>query len=569
MSFLGQHFEVLAEAPGGIKKLRQMILKLAVMGKLVPQDPNDEPASILLQKIHTEKERLIKAGKIKKQKPLPSITEEEKPYPLPNGWEWVRLLEICENITKGSSPKWQGINYTDKNDGIMFITSENVGNFSLRLQKIKYVEKKFNEIEPRSILKKNDILMNIVGASIGRTAIYNIEEVANINQAVCLIRPVINGKNVSLQYLLQYLNTPFCINLMFDKQVDNARANLSMGNIAKFPIPLPPLSEQRRIVAQVDRLMALCDDLELQQKQREKKRLSLNNASLEALINAGGSDEFSYRFQHIIDHFHLLYDKPGNVAKLKQAILQLAVMGKLVPQDPSDEPASLLLEKIRVEKERLIKEGKIKKTEPLPDISDQEKPYSLPKGWEWVRFPELGIFRRGKSKHRPRNDVILYSSGKYPMVQTGDVARSNGIIKTHTALYNDVGLKQSHMWPKGTMCITIAANIADSGILDYNACFPDSIVGFVPSTYIGSSKYYEYFIRTAKRHLNDFAPSTAQKNINLGILEQILIPQPPLSEQRRIVAQVDRLLALCDELETLLNSSATQREKLFNAVLNH
>jgi type I restriction enzyme S subunit len=130
----------------------------------------------------------VKEGKIKKQKPLPPVSDEEKPFELPHGWEWCRLETITELITKGSSPKWQGVSYTDNSNDVLFITSENVGSFKILLDSAKYVEKKFNEIEPRSILTYNDILMNIVGASIGRTAIFNLNRNANINQAVCLIR---------------------------------------------------------------------------------------------------------------------------------------------------------------------------------------------------------------------------------------------------------------------------------------------------------------------------------------------------------------------------------------------
>lgn len=256
-----------------IKQLRQNILQEAVQGKLVPQDPNDEPANILVERIKEEKERLITEKKIKKEKPLPLIIEDEIPYELPEGWLWTRLGDLCELITKGSSPKWQGVNYIDNQNGVLFITSENVGNYRLILTNKKYLEWKFNEIEPRSILKKGDILMNIVGASIGRTAIFEVDDVANINQAVCTIRTI--DISIYRPYLLYFLNSSVCINYMYDKQVDSARANLSMGNISKFLIPLPPLNEQKRIVEKVDRFMYLCDELEknIQQSKNDSELL--------------------------------------------------------------------------------------------------------------------------------------------------------------------------------------------------------------------------------------------------------------------------------------------------------
>ncbi len=256
---IASHFDTLFTTEESIDQLKETILQLAIMGKLVPQDPNDEPASVLLEEIAKEKNRLIKESNIKKQASLPKISEAEKPFNLPDGWSFVRLGDLSKLITKGSSPKWQGVAYTEHPEDVLFITSENVGSYVLKLDSRKYVERKFNEVEPRSILEKGDFLMNIVGASIGRTAIYCIDDLANINQAVCLIRLL--AQYMDSQYLLHFFNSEVCISYMFDKQVDNARANLSMGNIAKFVIPFPPLPEQHRIVAKVDELMALCDTL--------------------------------------------------------------------------------------------------------------------------------------------------------------------------------------------------------------------------------------------------------------------------------------------------------------------
>jgi type I restriction enzyme S subunit len=170
----------------------------------------------------------------------------------------VRLSEIAHLITKGSSPNWQGINYIE-NEGVLFITSENVRRYKIRLEPKKFVETRFNEIEKKSILRRDDILMNIVGASIGRTAIYDRDDVANINQAVCLIR--LDTSKIDLEYALHFFNSPVCIGYMFDKQVDAARANLSMGNISNFLIPIPDLTEQRRIVAEIQAFQTKMEQL--------------------------------------------------------------------------------------------------------------------------------------------------------------------------------------------------------------------------------------------------------------------------------------------------------------------
>ncbi|MBE9030974.1 restriction endonuclease subunit S [filamentous cyanobacterium LEGE 11480] len=261
------------------------------------------------------------------------------------------------------------------------------------------------------------------------------------------------------------------------------------------------------------------------------------------------------------DNFDVIAAAPGGVQRLRELILDLAVRGKLVPQDQMDESAAKLLENIS-ERHTLLDPKQYRKPKNLLPINEIEKPFDSPLGWSWCRFTDVGLLGRGKSKHRPRNDPALYAGGTIPLVQTGDVARADQKVLTHTALYNEAGLAQSRLWPKGTLCITIAANIADSAILAFDACFPDSVVGFIPTSPIESASYFDFFIRTMKSRLEDFAPSTAQKNINLAILNEVLIPLPPLAEQKRIVAKVDELMALCDRYEAAKVNQDTLRTKL-------
>lgn len=244
--------------------LRRSILTLAVQGILVPQDPNDEPAEEVLARIAATKLRLQKTGEIGKEKPVELLQPDSLPFEAPESWRWAKLTELTELITKGSSPKWQGIAYVPESEGILFITSENVGNYVLRkLDDLKYVSKGFNEIEPRSILKRGDILMNLVGASIGRTAVYDLHDGANINQAVALIRLVRETDGVCPRFLLHYLNSPSAIDYMLSSRVVNAQPNISLTDAREFAVPIPPLAEQRRIVAKVEQLMALVDKLEI------------------------------------------------------------------------------------------------------------------------------------------------------------------------------------------------------------------------------------------------------------------------------------------------------------------
>lgn len=256
-----------------VKKLRQQLLQDALQGKLVEQNKTDEPASELLKKIKAEKQKLIAEKKLKKEKELPQIKPEEIPFDIPENWSWCRLGEICDTITKGSSPNWQGVQYVDEAKGILFITSKNVDSFKIDLTKATYVEEKFNEIEPRSILKKGDLLTNIVGASIGRTALFDLDVIANINQAVCILR--IEHNLINKDYLLNLMNSDLALKMMFESQFAPGRANLSMGNIASFTIPIPPLTEQIRIVQKFDELMQYCNDFEASIKQTESQNEKL------------------------------------------------------------------------------------------------------------------------------------------------------------------------------------------------------------------------------------------------------------------------------------------------------
>jgi len=521
----------------GIKKLRELILELAIRGKLLPQDPRDEPASVLLEKIAIEKELLVKEKKIKKQKPLPEITQDETPFKLPVGWEWTRLQDMI-NISSGDGLTAKQMN----SDGSIPVFGGNG----------------INGYHDVGNVNKPTLVIGRVGFYCG--SIHITPENAWITDNA--FKTVFSENNIYLHYLSWLLKGT---NL---KENENATAQPVISGRKVYPIVvgLPPQAEQHHIVKKVDELMALCDQLEEQTEQSITAHQTLVDTLLNAIVNPEQeATAFADSWKLIEQNFELLFTTEQSIDKLKQTILQLAVMGKLVPQDPNDEPASILLEKIAAEKEQLVKEKKIKKQKPLPEISKDEKPFELPKGWEWTYLPNIGELARGKSKHRPRNDPALYSGGTIPLVQTGNVSRSNGSIKSYTALYNEVGLSQSRLWPKGTMCITIAANIADTGILEFEACFPDSVVGFLSYDSKISIKYFDYFIRTAKNNLEKFAPSTAQKNINLEILGNLLVPCPPSAELNHIVKKVDSLMALCDKLKSQLINKKTTQQNLATA----
>lgn len=542
----------------GVKKLRELILGFAVRGLLVPQDPNDEPASVLLKKIADEKAQLIKDKKIKKQKELPPVPREDEPYDLPRGWAWVRLGAACRKLTDGSHnpPK-------DAGSGYPMLSSQNVnfGKIDFDSPSRYVTEEDFIKEDKRTAIDPYDVLLNIV-ASIGRSAVVPSDAPKFVLQRSVAVL----GSMLNPNYFAKMLVSPLCLEYYEEHAKGTAQKGIYLGKLSLMLLAVPPEEEQKRIVAKVDELMALCDQLEKQQEASITAHETLVQTLLAALTNATEHEGFNQAWTRIADHFDTLFTTEWSIDQLKQTILQLAVMGKLVPQDPNDEPASVLLERIAAEKAQLIKDKKIKKQKALPAIQDSEKPYPLPEGWEWCRLPDIGELARGKSKHRPRNDPILYTGGDIPLVQTGDVSRSNGTIETYTALYNQEGLAQSRMWKRGTMCITIAANIADTGVLGFDACFPDSVVGFIPFDEGVDIRYFDFFIRTAKNHLEEYAPSTAQKNINLEILGQLLVPCPPLYEIQAIVRKIDELMEICDALNSGFNEVQSIQLKLADAV---
>jgi type I restriction enzyme S subunit len=200
------------------------------------------------------------------------------------------------------------------------------------------------------------------------------------------------------------------------------------------------------------------------------------------------------------------------------------------------------------------------------NLSATEGPTELTESWAWVRLSDLGELNRGRSRNRPRNAPHLYG-GPYPFIQTGDIARSGGRISEHKQTYSEAGLAQSRLWPEGTVCITIAANIADSALLTYPACFPDSVVGLVTNPELCVPEYVEYFVRTARSDLSQFAPATAQKNINLEILNDVAVPTPPAAEQHEIVRRVEALFKLADAIEKRVATAQARADKLTQSIL--
>jgi type I restriction enzyme S subunit len=414
--------------------------------------------------------------------------------------------------------------------------------------------KKFQLEDGDILVIKSNGSLDLVGKSQVFISKKNYPNVTASN-FLMILKP--NKDIISPLYLDSFLKSPQSLIWRVEKQrTTTGLRNLDSKGYLSLKIPFPDSKdEQNEIVDIINKLVI--------HEFPKNKILDISNIEL--------ASQISERFNELLNE---LKNQKKLLTKLKQSILQEAIQGKLTKewreQNSNTEPASELLKRIKAEKAQLVKEKKIKKEKPLAPITKEEIPFELPESWVWCRMQESGLFERGKSKHRPRNDQRLFTKGTIPFIQTGEVARSkhnNYEINNCSTYYNDFGLAQSRLWKKGTMCITIAANIAQTGFLNIDACFPDSVVGFTALSENSISKYIRFFIDLTKTDIEKFAPATAQKNINLGIINLLRLPLPPEKEIIEIVKKVDTLMQQCQALEQEIQTSETNAKMLMQAVL--
>ena len=487
------------------QELKNSILQLAIQGKLVEQRPEEGTAEELFARIQQEKQRLIAEKKIKKEKPLPEITEDEKPFDIPESWKWVRVREIiCLNPKNDLSDELE-VSFIP----MALIDDGYRNNHSFEIKKWRDIKKGFThfadgdigiaKITPCFQNRKSVIFRDLKnGYGAGTTELSIVRVINDL---------------LSRDFLLWFFKSAYFIETGVKSFTGTAgQQRIHKDYLSMCALPLPPLAEQNRIVAKIEELLPYLDRYEQAWSKLE---------------------QFNTRFPE----------------DMKKSLLQYAIQGKLVEQRPEEGTAEELFAQIQEEKRRLIAEKKIKKEKNLPEITEDEKPFEIPESWKWVRLQQIGELSRGRSQKRPRNDPSLFVNGTVPFIQTGDVARANGHILCWSAMYNQEGVEQSRLWPSGTVCLTIAANIGDVAILDFDGCFPDSVVGFNAYKPIVSNEFFMYGLMCYKTILGKLSRSTAQKNINIEILSQIAFPLPPLSEQKRIVEKLEQLLPLCERLK--------------------
>ncbi|HAS6153933.1 TPA: restriction endonuclease subunit S [Vibrio vulnificus] len=538
----------------GIKKLRELILELAVRGKLVPQDPNDEPASVLLERIAAEKAQLVKEKKIKKPKALSNLSLENLPA-LPDGWAWAHVQDFTEYVQRGKGPK-----YADKGS-VRVVSQKCVQNSGFDIEPARYVEdQSLENYQEERYLKEKDLLWNSTGTgTVGRVNVLPVVESKSLvaDSHVTVLRPLL----MNSRYIWCFLMSPgvqarinpdheFSLVSGSTKQVE-----LNTSSVVSLPVSVAPLNEQRRIVAKVDELMALCDQLEQQTEASLDAHQVLVETLLATLTNSQDATELMANWARISEHFDTLFTTEQSIDQLKQTILQLAVMGKLVPQDPNDEPAAKLLERIAEEKAQLVKEKKIKKQKALPPISEDEKPFELPKGWEWCRLQDLfSVVTDGDHQAPPKADSGV------PFLVIGNL--NTGNIKFEGCKFVPDSYYQKLDWTrqpvKGDLLYTVTGSYGIPIVVTENKPFcVQRHVAILNSTKNTPIEFIQHVLLS--KYSFDFATSVAtgiaQKTVPLSGLRRMPVPLPPKNEVVDILEKIEVMMSICEELKTCLKES--------------
>ena len=560
------HFDRLTDAPDAIPRLRRFILDLAVRGKLMEQDPEDEPASELLKRIAAEKKRLVEAKEIRKPRHLDGAEAVSVPFEIPQAWKWVRLDAVGAIVGGGTPSANDAANFAAPGQGIPWLTPADLGGHSGLF--ISRGSRDLSETglqnSSATLMPKGTVLFTS-RAPIGYVAI--AANPISTNQGFKSIVPYISDCSRFVALAMKSFAPEI------EAKAPGTTFKEASGKIvAGVPFPLPPLAEQHRIVTKVDELMALCDRLETSRKERETTRTRLAAASL-ARLNAPDPDPtvFQNHAAFALNNLTPLTTRPDQIKVLRQTILNLAVRGKLVEQDPSDEPAGGLLKRIAKNRATSVKG---QKRQYLSGIgSYDEVPYNIPLAWEWSSVGQLASdMRYGTSKkcdYQIRGTPVL----RIPNVSKGEVDLTD--------------LKFGALTEKERKVLILRENdllvVRSNGSLDIvgrAAIVPKAAESMSFAGYLVRVRFSPCYVQARyvwlvmnSRHIRDLIEKPIRstvglKNVNSTELAALTIPLPPLAEQHRIVAKVDELMAVCDRLEASLARGEETRGRLVEAVLH-
>lgn len=549
------NFDRLIQSPESVERLRRFILDLAVRGKLVPQDPEDETAAELLKRIAREKARLAQAGEIRKPRKFPSI--DETPYLLPGSWCWTHVREVTSD--RGQCVPEAAFTYID----VTSIDKENG-----KVAEPKVLQANEAPSRARKVVQKGDVIYSCVRPYLLNVAV--VEDDFDPKPIASTAFAILNGHGLVLpRYLWIVLRSPFMVARVEEDMRGQAYPAINDADFSILPFPLPPLAEQGCLVAKVEELMGLCDRLEAARTERETTRRRLTAASL-ARLNTPDPDDAKFRedVAFALDNFASLTTCPEQVKALRKTILNLAVQGKLVPQDPDDEPASELLKRIGKEKRRLEKIGKIRKERTSSPVPEDASPFPLPQNWQWSQIAEIGLLN-------PRNEAADDLSASFipmPMIPaeygatcSHEVRQWTNIKRGYTHFAEgDVGLAKitpCFQNGKSTVFRNLTGDLG-SGTTELHIVRPLLVDPYFIVLFLKSP----YFIENG---IPKMTGTAGQKRVPAKYFAHSPFPLPPLDEQRRIVAKVNELMALCDRLEGSLATNDNRQRWLFGTLLHN
>lgn len=555
-------YEKVAEAPDAVPRLRRFVLDLAVRGKLVPQDVGDEPASELLKRIAVEKARLVKSGEIRKPKALPPV--DDQPFALPPNWRWVRIREVSsdrgQRVPDGD---FTYIDVTAINKEVGVVAEPNV------------LTKDEAPSRARKIAAKGDVLYSCVRPYLLNVAVLDQEfDPAPIASTAFA---VLNGHSLVLPwYLWIALRSPFMVERVEENQRGQAYPAINDKDFALLPFPLPPLAEQRRIVAKVEELMALLDRLEAARTARETTRDRLTAASLARLTASDtGPDadpaDFPANARFALAALPALTTRPDQIKPLRQTILNLAVRGKLIEQDLTDEPASELLKRMVKERKETVARRKIRGATPPKPPSPEAEAFDLPASWQLCALGQITLITDPNPSHRYPD----YSDGTVPILSTREFAGDDGwnpeTAKLTTQAFWEFQ-KEICDFADGDIIFARKGRLGLPRFLPPfgKFTFSHTLFSIKPMTGLDPA-YLLWLLRrdeVVEWLTNEMNQNTGVPTLGKAKTERLPIPLPPLAEQHRIVGQVDALMALCDRLEAALTTADTTRARLLEALLH-
>jgi len=552
-----EKFDQLAEAPNAVAKMRELILDFAAQGLLTQRMPIDGQASDIVEAIATERAQRTAKKSIRKQAVLPDLDLDNLPFNVPPTWTWVRLGNCVPSYTDDFVDGPFGSNlkadeYTEH--GVPIVRLKNIGRHQFKTKEIKFVSQKKAEELKRHSFKPGDLLLNKLGEPVGKCCIAPEELGAGIIVAD-VIRLRLSNELFAPRLVSLIINSPTIARQLLSQITGITRDRVSLEKLRNLAIPLPPLAEQNRIVAKVDELMALCDRLEAQQQERETRHAALARASLARFADAPTPANLQFLF-------HPSYAIPP--ADLRKSILTLAVQGKLVPQDPNDEPAEDLFARIENTKETLIKQRAIKRVtfeaNPCGDACG-----SLPPGWLCTRLGKLFDVRDGT------HDTPKYVTEGFPLITSKNI-HSGSLLFDGAKLISETDHRQiseRSRVDRGDILFAMIGSIGNPVIVNTDREFSIKNVALFKYYTAADSepRFLLLYLKLVAEEMKAQAAGGVQSFVSLGFLRNYLFPLPPLVEQRRIVAKVEQLMALVDELETQLATARATGADLMEAVV--